>query len=109
MLRLSFENAMGRIFEHPNGFVLLRYHPGKRTLLDVQDYLWHTGQLLHRKSWRKMLSDQRLLSPFTTEEQALILDFWYARQFTAGPTIGAVLIANNAFTRLSFSQISEHA
>lgn len=104
-----FENAMGRILEHPSGYALLRYHPGRRSLVDVQNYLLHTGRLLHRQGWHKILSDQRLLTPFTHEEQALILDFWQARLFTFGPTVGAVLVSHNAFTRLSFNQIREQA
>jgi hypothetical protein len=85
MLPVYFENAMGRILEHPNGYALLRYDPGRRSLVDVQNYLLHTGRLLHRQGWHKILSDQRLLTPFTQEEQALILDFWQARHFTLGP------------------------
>lgn len=109
MLPVYFENAMGCIIEHPDGYALLRYHPGGRSLVDVQNYLTHTGRLLHRKGWHKMLSDQRLLTPFTEEEQALILDFWQARHFMCGPTIGAVLLSHNAFTRLSFHHIREQA
>lgn len=104
-----FENSLGCIYEHNDGYALLRYHPGKRHLEEVQDFLTHTGRLLQRRRWHKMLSDQRQLSPFTESEQALILDFWQARHFALGPTIGAVVLAHNAFTRLSFHHIRDQA
>jgi hypothetical protein len=106
---LYFENNMGRIIEHPHGYALLRYQSGKRSLADVQEFLTHTGRLLQLRSWYKILSDQRLLMPFSEEEQALILDFWQARHFSLGATIGAVLLSHNVFTRLSFHQIQEQA
>lgn len=100
---------MGRILEHPHGYALLRYHPGHRILADVQGFLTHTGRLLQLRGWHRMLSDQRLLTPFTETEQALILDYWQARHFALGPTVGAVLLAHNVFTRLSFNHIREQA
>jgi hypothetical protein len=106
---LFFENAMGRILEHPNGYVLIRYHPSKRTLVDLQDFLTNVGRLLQLRGWHKLLSDQRLLSPLTEEEQALILDYWQARHFTFGATAGAVLLSSNILTQLSFARIREQA
>ncbi|RPD44084.1 hypothetical protein DNI29_22050 [Hymenobacter sediminis] len=100
---------MASIFAHPDGYVLLRYHPGPRTLADVQNVLTHTGKLLTLRNWHKLLSDQRQLSPFTEDEQALILDYWQARHFAAGLTLGAVLLSQNVFTRLSFHTIREQA
>jgi hypothetical protein len=106
---LFFENAMGRVLEHPNGYALIRYNPGKRTLADVQDLLMNLGRLLQKRGWFKLLSDQRLLSPLSEEEQALILDYWQARHFLFGATVGAVILANNLSTRLSFARIREQA
>lgn len=85
MALLYFENTMGRIYEHPAGFALLRYRAGRRSLSDVQAFLVHTGRLLQQRGWRKMLSDQRLLTPFTEVEQALILDYWQAHTSPWGP------------------------
>lgn len=108
-MTLYFENAMGRILEHPDGYAVLRYHSSRRTLADVEQFLQQTGGLLQRRRWRRLFSDQRLLSPFTEDEQALILDYWQARHFTAGSVTGAVLLSHNVFTRLSFHQIQEQA
>ncbi|QJX47982.1 hypothetical protein HMJ29_13955 [Hymenobacter taeanensis] len=104
---LYFENAMGRILEHPNGYVLIRYHPGKRSLVDLQEFLTHVGRLLQLRNWHKLLSDQRLLSPLTEEEQALILDYWQARHFTFGATDGAVLLSHNVHSQRTFAHFRD--
>lgn len=66
-LSLYFENAAGRLLEHPDQYVILQYHPGKRAFTDLQALLTHTGILLRRNSWHKLLGDQRLMTPFTEE------------------------------------------
>jgi hypothetical protein len=109
MPQLYFENVVGCLYAHPEGYAVLRYHAGPRSLLDVHDALLHVGRLLQRRGWHKFLSDQRQLSPFTENEQALILDYWQARHFTIGPTIGAVLPSANVLAYHSFTQIWEQA
>lgn len=109
MPQLYFENAIGRLYAHPAGYALLRYHAGTRSLLDVQEFLVHTGRLLQRHRWHKLLSDQRQLTPFTETEQALILDFWQARRFLLGATLGAVLPSPDPATLASFTHIWEQA
>lgn len=109
MSLLYFENAMGRIHEHPDGYAWLRYHPGQRSLSDVQGFLTHTGRLLQRYDWHRVLSDQRLLLPFTEDERLLILNYWQTRQVAYGPVTGAVVLSQDVFTRLSFSQIQQEA
>lgn len=109
MPQLLFENAMERIYAHPEGYALLRYHPGSRSLLDFHDFLLYTGRLLQRRRWHKMLSDQRQLAPYSENEQALLLDYWQARHFTHGRTISAVLLAPNATTHCAFTHVWEEA
>ena len=106
---LCFENAVGRLFAHPEGYAVLRYHAGPRSLLDFHDFLLHTGRLLQRRRWHKMLSDQRQLAPYTENEQALLLDYWQARHFTHGRTISAVLLAADVATHCAFTQAWEEA
>jgi hypothetical protein len=48
----------------------------------LQAFLTHTGHLLHR-----LLSDHRVMTPFTQEESAWILGFWLSRQTEGGGTI----------------------
>lgn len=109
MPQLYFENAMGCIYAHPDGYALLRYHTRPRNLADVHDFLVYTGRLLQRRRWHKFLSDQRQLTRFTATERALILDYWQARHFTLGPTIGAVLPSTDKATHHSFTQVWEAA
>lgn len=109
MPQLYFENVIGRLYAHPDGYALLRYHASPRSLLDVREGLIHVGRLLQRRGWHKFLSDQRQLLPFTENEQALILDYWQARHFTMGPTIGAVLPSADGLAHHSFTHIWDQA
>jgi hypothetical protein len=109
MPQLYYENAMGHIYAHPAGYALLHHHPGSRSLLDFQDFLIHTGRLLQRRRWHKMLSNQRQLAPYTEDEQALLLDYWQARHFTHGRTISAVLLGPIDITACTFTQVWEEA
>lgn len=109
MPQLYFENVVGRTYAYPAGYALLRYHPGPRSLLDFHEFLLHTGRLLQRRRWHKMLSDQRQLAPYTETEQALLLDYWQARHFTHGQTVSAVLLAADAATSCAFTHVWEEA
>jgi hypothetical protein len=106
---LYFENVIGRLYAHPDGYAVLRYHANPRSLLDVHEALIQVGRLLQRHGWHKFLSDQRQLLPFTEHEQALILDYWQARHFTMGPTTGAVLPSADVLAYRSFTHIWEQA
>jgi hypothetical protein len=105
-LRIYFENAAGRVLEHPKGFAVFRYHPGPRKLTDLQALLTHTGLLLNRNKWNKLLGDQRLMSPLTAEEGEWIVEYWLdtSRHSQEG-IYGAVILANDVFARLAMSQV----
>jgi hypothetical protein len=109
-LSIYFENAAGRLFEHPDGYVHFQYHPGKRTFTDLQALLTHTSILLQRKKWLKVLGDQRLMSPFTEQESAYILEHWLAHELRSpGAIYAAVIVANDVFARLVASQVQHEA
>jgi hypothetical protein len=109
-IKLYFENSAGRLLEHPNGYVVLEYKPGKRKFFDLQALLTHTRNLLERNQWHRLLGDQRQMAPFTEEERAWIVDYWLdgSRQ-RAGGIHSAVVLANDVFARLSMDQISHDA
>ncbi|WP_022826368.1 hypothetical protein [Hymenobacter norwichensis] len=109
MPQLYFENAVGRIYAHPDAYALIHFYPGPRSLLDFQEFLSHTGLLLQRRRWHKTLSDQRQLTPYTKDEQALLLDYWQARHFTHGRTISAILFAPIDTTHCAFIQVWEES
>jgi hypothetical protein len=109
-LPVYFENAAGRVLEHPNGYAVFVYAPGKRVLTDLQALLTHTAQLLTRRSWHRMLADQRRMSPFTEEENKWIVEYWLdpANQRPQG-IYAAILLAEDVFARLSVSQLIQDA
>jgi hypothetical protein len=109
-LPLYFENAAGRLLEHPNEYVIFQYHPGKREFADLQALLTHTGILLRRNNWYKLLGDQRLMAPFTPEESRWIVEYWLdTRHQRPGGIYGAVLLAHDVFARLSMNQVMHEA
>ena len=105
-LPLYFENAAVRLLEHPDGYAIFEYKPGKRSLVDFQAALTHTGNLLHLHNWYKILGDQRLMVPFTEEESVWVVQYWldYTRQ-RAGSHYAAVILAHDVFARLSAMQL----
>jgi hypothetical protein len=107
---LYFENAAGRLLEHPDQYVIFQYHPGKREFADLQALLTHTGILLRRNNWHKLLGDQRQMAPFTEQERAWIVEYWLdARLQRPGGIYGAVLLAHDVFARLSMNQVMHDA
>jgi hypothetical protein len=107
---LYFENAAGRLLEHPDQYVIFQYHPGPRTFTDLQALLTHMGILLRRNNWHKLLGDQRLMAPFTKEESQWIVEYWLASpQQRVGGLYGAIIVAHDVFARLSMSQVMHEA
>ncbi|SMB99609.1 hypothetical protein SAMN00120144_3697 [Hymenobacter roseosalivarius DSM 11622] len=74
--RLYFENAVGSLYEHPDGYADFRFKPGKRKISELQALLTHVRTLLEFKRWHRFLADQRLLAPFTLEEVDWIVGHW---------------------------------
>ncbi|MVN78105.1 hypothetical protein GO988_17385 [Hymenobacter sp. HMF4947] len=109
-LPIYFQNAAVTLREHPDGYVVFEYKAGKRAFSDLQAVLTHTGNLLHRRGWNKILGDQRLMAPFTEEETTWIMTYWldHNRQRPGG-IYAAVLLANDVFARLSATQLRHEA
>jgi hypothetical protein len=107
-LPLYFENAAGRLLEHPDQYVIFQYHAGPRKFTDLQALLTHTGILLRRNKWHKLLGDQRLMAPFSEEESKWIVEFWLAGSQQES-LYGAILLAQDVFARLSMSQVMHEA
>ena len=109
-LPVYFQNPAGRVLEHPAGYAVFEYAPGKRQLSDLQALLVHTGQLLRRHQWNRLLGDQRRMSPFTEEESKWIVEYWLdpANQ-SPGGLYAAVLLAEDVFARLATAQLINDA
>ncbi|MGI4862592.1 MAG: hypothetical protein ACRYFZ_01625 [Janthinobacterium lividum] len=79
-LPLYFENAAGHVREHPVGYAIVCYHAGERYELDLEVLLVHAGQLLRARGWNRLLSDQRLMTPYTLVEKTWVNAFWASQQ-----------------------------
>jgi hypothetical protein len=109
-LRIYFENAVGRLLENPQGYLVVAYKPGLRQLSELQALLHHASQALARNNWYKLLGDQRLMSPFTPEESQWITEYWLsAAQLRTEAVYGAVLLPHDVFARLSVSLLMHEA
>ncbi|WP_210521355.1 hypothetical protein [Hymenobacter terricola] len=109
-MRLYFENPIGRLLEHPDGYALVQYAAGPRDFATFQAFLTHTGQLLRRYGWHKMLADQRAMAPFTEEESHWITNHWLARNASDGYELyGAVVIPSNEYARLALNVVMSTA
>lgn len=105
-LPLYFENAVATLREHPSGYAIFEYKPGKRSFTEFQAALTHLSNLLRRHDWHKILGDQRRMTPFTEEENAWVVDYWLdvTRQRPGG-IYAAVLLADDVFARLAATQL----
>jgi hypothetical protein len=108
--RLYFENNVGRLLEHPEGFVVFEYKPGPRQFADLQALLTHTRNLLERNQWHRMLGDQRLMMPFTKEESTWIVHHWLdaSRQRPGGLHAG-ILVSGEDFGLIPPDQVGKEA
>lgn len=107
-IRLYFENAVGRVLEHPDGYALIQYYAGPRKMSLLQAFLTHTGQLLQQRGWHRLLSDHRVMTPFSPEESEWILGYWLTRQTEGGATIaGAGLLPAELFAQLPPAQTQQ--
>jgi hypothetical protein len=109
-LPLYYQNAIGRLYEHPDGYAVVDYNAGKRKLSDYQAFLNHLEHLLKRRGWNKMLANQRLMEPFSDEERTWITEQWLVVSHALQrEMIAAVLLPNDVFARLAMSTLMQGA
>ena len=109
-LPVYFENPVGRLLEHPDGYAIVQYKAEKRQMNELKAFLTHTSQLLLRRGWHKILGDQRVMTAFTEEERTWIKENWLIQPATGNTTIyGAVLVAHDVFARLAMNLIMNEA
>lgn len=108
--RLYFENAVGCLYGHPDGYALFRFRTGRYPFAALQALHTQGRRLLELHRWHRFLSDQRLLAPYTPEEAAWIVDHWRDTAATH-PTglYGAVVMAQDVFARLVMGQMVQQA
>ncbi|WP_139921886.1 hypothetical protein [Hymenobacter sp. DG01] len=107
-LPLYYENPIGRLYEHPDGYVVVDYNAGQRQFNTFQAFLNHLENLLKRRGWNKMLANQRLLTPFSPEESHWIREQWLTVSHALQrEMIAAVLLPQDVFARLSMSNLMQ--
>jgi hypothetical protein len=106
LYRVYYENAVGRATDDPLGFARLTYREGIRNKEEFQALLGHVSRLLAQRGDGCLLVDQRLMQPFTPEEQAYVIEQWLPRAAQEGGyRFGAVVVAHNVFARLATSLV----
>lgn len=109
-MRLYFENPVGRLMEHPDGYALVQYNAGSRDFASFQAFLTHTHQLLRRHGWHKLLADQRAMLPFTEQERHWLGHEWLSRSTGDGYELyGAVVVPSNEAAHHILSQAAAGA
>jgi len=107
---MYFENPVGRLSEHADGYAIVQYKPGKRVFHEFQALLTHLGQLLHRHHWHKVLTDQRMMTPFTEQERTWINERWlHAPLGVRQERVAAVLLPHDVFARLATNLVMHDA
>ncbi|MCB2409580.1 hypothetical protein [Hymenobacter lucidus] len=109
-LPIYYQNAIGRLYEHPDGYVVVDYNAGSRLKPDYVAFLQHLEHLLKRRGWNKMLANQRLMAPFTEEERGWIRGQWLTVSHAVQrEMVAAVLLPEDVFARLAISSLMQDA
>lgn len=104
-----YGNAAGLVQEHAS-YVRLRYHAGLRQADAFHALLGHVTRALARHGAGKLLVDQHAMTPYTPQEQAYVVQQWLPRTIVEGQyRWGAVVMAQDVFTRLSMDTIRTQA
>jgi hypothetical protein len=102
-----FENAAGRIWTEPAGYLRLDYHAGRRAAPDFRALLTHLRQAMSRHGWGRVLINQRQMAGFSAAEERWMVEEWLpAAVQENGYRSGAVLVADDVFARLAMSNIA---
>jgi hypothetical protein len=103
VLHTYFENAVGRLLEHPvEQYISVEYYTGPRQLDELQSFLNQAGQLLAQRGWDKLRSNKGMMAAFTAEELAWIIEYWSKKTYLPTDLYAAMLLPHDVFARLSW-------
>ncbi|MGI4824026.1 MAG: hypothetical protein ACRYFV_22685 [Janthinobacterium lividum] len=104
VLRVYFENPVGRLLEQPvGGYLVVEYYKGPRKLSDLQAFLTQAGQLLALRGWDRLIANQGQMPAFTLEEADWVSQYWLGRTQQRPDLLhGAMLLPHDVFERLSW-------
>ncbi|WP_324674834.1 hypothetical protein [Hymenobacter sp. GOD-10R] len=105
-MRIYYENRVGYSSEDPLGFARLTYQRGLRKGDELRSLLGHTTRLIARRGDGRLLIDQRLMTPFTPDEQHFVMQEWLPLTILEGGyRFGAVILAQDVFARLATATV----
>jgi hypothetical protein len=103
VLHTYFENAVGRLLEHPvEQYISVEYHAGPRQLSELQAFLNHAGQLLAQRGWDNVQRHEGMMAACTPEEVAWITEYWNTQTHRRTYLYGAMLLPHDVFAHLSW-------
>ena len=95
---LYFNNALGRVYLYAPDYVRIDWQTAPMTRVDLRAVYEHTLHLLKRSGLRKVLSDHRLMPPYTPEDRDWLMYNWVPRAMVeAGYSHCAVVQAHDVF------------
>jgi hypothetical protein len=108
---IYFHSPAGLILEHAHErYAELRYLPSTRQPGDLATLLTQLARLLLARGWHRFLSDNRHMTPYSTDEKE-----WFVSQWLRGlvprptPLTGVVVLPEQVVARLSFLEMSMKA
>ena len=104
---LYFNNALGRVYHYTPDYVRIDWQTAPMTRVDLRAVYEHTLHLLKRCGLHKVLSDHRLMLPYTPEDRDWLLRDWVPRAVAeAGYSRCAVVQAHDVFNRQVTQQLA---
>ena len=77
---IHYENAMGTIVVHSDGYALVSYYKVKWDLTQLRVFLEKLGSVLLLRGWQRILVDMRQIEPLSATEKLFLIEEWYSRK-----------------------------
>ncbi|SFQ35204.1 hypothetical protein [Hymenobacter arizonensis] len=107
---IYFQNAIGRIVEHPNGYAFVQYHRAKWDVALLRVLLVHLGELLLSRGWSRILVNLQFIEPLSNVEKEFLVAEWYSCKIPRPVSVvTAYVLADNVFARLAIHELQEVA
>ncbi|KUG09052.1 hypothetical protein [Solirubrum puertoriconensis] len=104
-MRLYFENPVGRVFTHSEGYLRLEYKPGLRKLDELKALVHHLSNLYERAGYHRILVDQRQMREFTPAECTWVAEYWRKLAEGRPPLYRATLPPTASLARLAAANL----
>ena len=104
---MYFNNALGRVYHYAPDYVRIDWQTAPMSRLELRAVYEHTLHLLRRSGLRKVLSDHRLMPPYTPEDRDWLLHNWVPRAIAeAGYSHCAVVQVDDEFNHQTTQQLA---